>query len=64
MTDIRLGYVVGILLCVLLALGAGKAYSVLCDAYDRGKVPDTNPMTERIAGMHFLYHISYCLYDG
>ncbi|MBR3411856.1 MAG: hypothetical protein IKG81_04120 [Bacteroidales bacterium] len=21
-------------------------------------------MTERIAGVHFLYHTSYCLYDG
>jgi hypothetical protein len=61
---IRLWYVVGMLLCVLLALGAGKSYRASCDAYDRGEVPDRNPMTERIAGMHFLYHTSFCIYDG
>jgi hypothetical protein len=61
---IRLWYVVGMLLCVLFALGAGRAYCASCDAYDRGEVPDSNPMTERIAGMHFLYHTSFCIYDG
>ena len=61
---IRLWYVVGMLLCVLFAFGSGKAYRASCDAYDRGQVPDGNPMTERIAGMHFLYHTSFCIYDG
>ena len=61
---IRLWYLAGMLLCVLLALGAGMAYRASCDAYDRGKVPDSNPMTERIAGMHFLYHTRICIYDG
>ena len=61
---IRIWYVTGIVLCVFFALGAGKAYRASCDAYDRGEVPDRNPMTERIAGMHFLYHTSFCIYDG
>ena len=61
---ICLWYVVGMLLWVLLALGAGKVYRASCAAYDRGEVPDSNPMTEHIAGMHFLYHTSFCIYDG
>lgn len=61
---VRLWYVVGVVLCAFLALGAGMAYRASCDAYDRGEVPDGNPMTERIAGMHFKYHTSFCIYDG
>lgn len=60
----RWWYLAGILLCVLFALGCGKSYSSACKAYDEGRVPDGNPMTERIAGMKFLYHTEYCLYDG
>lgn len=61
---IRLYYVVGMLLCLLFAVGCGVAYRASCEAYDKGQVPNGNPMTERIAGMHFLYHTSFCIYDG
>ena len=57
-------YVAGLLLCLLFAVGCGMAYRTSCKAYDKGQVPDHNPMTERIAGMHFLYHTSFCIYDG
>lgn len=60
----RWWYLAGVLLCVLFALGCGKGYSSACKAYDEGRVPDGNPMTERIAGMKFLYHTKYCPYDG
>jgi hypothetical protein len=62
--SVRWWYVTGILLCALFAAGSGLAYAASCKAYGQGKVPDGNPMTERIAGMHFLYHTSFCIYDG
>ena len=61
---IRLYYVAGMLLCLLFAVGCGWSYREACEAYDKGQVPNGNPMTERIAGMHFLYHTSFCIYDG
>lgn len=61
---IRVWYAVGVLLCVLFAAGCGTAYRFSCKAYDEGRVPDGNPMTERIAGMHFLYHTRFCIFDG
>ncbi|MBR1549072.1 MAG: hypothetical protein IJ634_00355 [Bacteroidales bacterium] len=60
----RWWYLAGVLVCVLFAIGCGKGYGSACKAYDEGRVPDGNPMTERIAGMKFLYHTEYCLYDG
>ena len=60
----RWWYLVGVLLCVLFAAECGKSYHSACKAYDEERVPDSNPMTERIAGMKFLYHTEYCLYDG
>ena len=62
--NVRGWYVAGLLLCVLFAVGCGMAYRASCRAYDKGQVPDHNPRTERIAGMHFLYHTSLCIYDG
>ena len=53
---VRGWYMAGLLLCVIFAVGCGVAYRSSCNAYDRGDVPNGNPMTERIAGMHFLYH--------
>jgi hypothetical protein len=61
---VRCWYAAGLLLCVLIAAGCGMAYCSSCKAYDEGRVPDGNPMTERIAGMHFLYHTQFCIYDG
>lgn len=61
---VRGWYVAGLLLCVFFAVGCGVAYRASCNAYDRGQVLDGNPMTERIAGMHFLYHTRICIYDG
>lgn len=64
---LRLWCVVGMLLCILFAVGCGLAclaYRASCDAYDKGQLPISNPMTERIVGMHFLYHTSFCIYDG
>ena len=61
---VRGWYVAGMLLCVLFAVGCGMAYHASCNAYDKGNVPNGNPMTERIAGMHFLYHTRFCIYDG
>jgi hypothetical protein len=61
---IRVWYATGVLLCVLFAAVCGMAYRSSCKAYDEGRVPDGNPMTERIAGMHFLYHTSFCVFDG
>ena len=61
---IRVWYAAGVLLCVLFAAVCGMAYRSSCKAYDEGRVPDGNPMTERIAGMHFLYHTSFCVFDG
>lgn len=60
----RWWYLAGVVLCVLFALWCGKNYGSSCKAYAEGRVPDGNPMTERIAGMKFLYHTEYCLYDG
>ena len=62
--SVRRWYVVGMLLCVLFVAGCGVAYHLSCRAYQEGRVPDGNPMTERIAGMHFLYHTRVCIYDG
>lgn len=61
---VRRWYVAGMLLCVLFAAGCGVAYRMSCRAYQENHVPDGNPMTERIAGMHFLYHTRICIYDG
>jgi len=62
--NIRVWYLAGVLGCVLFAAGSGWLYHASCKAYERGQVPDGNPMTERIAGMHFLYHTRLCIYDG
>lgn len=61
---VRRWYAAGMLLCVLFAAGCGVAYRMSCRAYQENRVPDGNPMTERIAGMHFLYHTRICIYDG
>ncbi|MBO4600228.1 MAG: hypothetical protein J5641_05770 [Bacteroidales bacterium] len=61
---VREWYVAGLLLCVFFAVGCGVAYRSSCNAYDRGDVHNGNPMVERIAGMHFLYHTRICIYDG
>ena len=61
---VRMWYVAGMLLCVLFAAVCGVAYRMSCRAYQENRVPDGNPMTERIAGMHFLYHTRICIYDG
>ncbi len=61
---VRWWYLAGIVLCALFAAGCGQAYASSYKAFDQHKVPNGNPMTERIAGMHFLYHTSFCIYDG
>lgn len=61
---VRWWYLFGVLLCALFAVGCGLSYASSYKAYDQHCVPDRNPMTERIAGMHFLYHTSFCIYDG
>lgn len=61
---VRWWYLSGVLLCALFAVGCGLSYASSYKAYDQHRVPDRNPMTERIAGMHFLYHTSFCIYDG
>ena len=53
---VRTWYFAGVLMCVLFAAACGVCYQRSCRAYAEGRVPDGNPMTERIAGMHFLYH--------
>ena len=60
----RWWYLAGIVVCALFAACCGQTYASSCKAYGQGRVPDGNPMTERIAGMHFLYHTSFCIYDG
>lgn len=61
---LRVWYLAGMLLCVLFAVVCMMEYRSACKAYDEGRVPNANPMTERIAGMHFLYHTCICIYDG
>ncbi len=61
---VRKWYVAGMLLCVLFAVVCGVAYHRSCKAFQEGRVAVENPMTERIVGMHFLYHTSFCIYDG
>ena len=61
---VRKWYVAGMLLCVLFAAVCGVAYHRSCKAFQGGRVAVENPMTERILGMHFLYHTSFCIYDG
>lgn len=61
---VRQWYVAGLLVCVVFAVGCGLSYREACEAYDKGLIPNGSPMTERIAGMHFLYHTSFCIYDG
>ncbi len=63
-SGVRWWYLTGVLLCLLLAYGCKVAYGSSCEAYEKGSVPNNNPMTERIAGMHFLYHTRLCIYDG
>lgn len=61
---LRTWYFAGVLMCVLFAAACGVCYQRSCTAYAEGRVPDGNPMTERIAGIHFLYHTRLCIYDG
>lgn len=61
---VRKWYTVGLLLCVLFAASCGVAYRMSCRAFQEGRVAVENPMTERIIGMHFLYHTRLCIYDG
>ncbi|MBR1834465.1 MAG: hypothetical protein IJ785_03030 [Bacteroidales bacterium] len=61
---LRIWYLAGMLLCLLFAVGCKIEYQSACKAWDEGRVPNGNPMTERIAGMHFLYHTRICIYDG
>ena len=67
--SIRLYFVVGVVFCFLVSAWAGKTYNT---AMSKIKIVqesnslefEPNLMTEKIIGMHFIYHTKICEYDG
>src|SRR5690606_13792764 len=65
----RLFFVAGILLCIGGAFYAGAKVDEGAAAINRSarrgyKTLERSYMTERLLGIGFLYHLSFCEYDG
>ena len=54
----------GIIICFVFAIVSVGLYSSAANKVRQGEYDTRNPMTERVLGMHFRYHTSFCIYDG
>ena len=57
-------YFAGIAVCVAFAIVSAVLFSAAVKKVKKGEYDTSNPMTERILGMHFRYHTRICIYDG
>ena len=62
--NIRIWYFIGVAVCVLFAIVSAILFSTAAKKIKQGEYDTKNPMTERILGMHFRYHIRICIFDG
>jgi hypothetical protein len=58
-----------ILLCSCAVIYIGQEYKKAIDSIEKFQASnyetlETNFMTEKILGMHFIYHTRFCEYDG
>ncbi|MDA9261927.1 hypothetical protein N9P38_01050 [Flavobacteriales bacterium] len=62
-------FVIGVVSCFCVSILAGISYNNAANKIKKlqesnSLVFDTNFMTEKIVGMHFIYHTEICEYDG
>ena len=67
--SLRYYFLASIILCIGISIYIGQEYKKAVRSIEKCKETnyqelDTNFMTEKILGMHFIYHTSYCPYDG
>ena len=65
----RYYFLFAIILCIGIVTYIGQDYKKAVNSIEKFKASDyteldKNFMTEKILGMHFIYHTSFCLYDG
>ena len=65
----RNSFAAGILVCIIVAMFVGKMYSDAIAEVERCQdsnfqILERTFMTEKILGMHFIYHTRICEYDG
>jgi hypothetical protein len=65
----RYFFLTAIILCIGTIIYIGQDYKKAINSIDKFKSSsykelDKNFMTEKILGMHFIYHTQYCFYDG
>ncbi len=64
---VRYSFLAGIIPCVIVFILAGKEYATTARIFEDGnwsELKEHEWMAEKIAGMHFIYHIRFCEYDG
>lgn len=61
---IRAWYFMGITICVIASILFTILFSAAAKKVQHEEYDTSNPMTERILGMHFLYHTRACFFDG
>ncbi len=66
---IKLFFALGFSACILVSITAGVYYNIASKQINEFvesdyEVLEKNYMTEKILGMHFIYHTKICVYDG
>ena len=66
---LRYYFFASIIICMVIVVYIGQEYKKAMYSLEKCKETnfqeiDRNFMTEKILGMHFIYHMSYCPYDG